>query len=154
MFILDVVEVLKKHKVNYAIVGGYAVALHGVVRGTVDIDIIIQLNKDSMINAEIALKELGLISKLPLKAEDVFNFREEYIKNKNMLAWNFTRPDNPADSVDILITEDVKNYKIKNIKIHGQNLRVISIDDLIKLKDKSNRAQDIEDVKALRMIRK
>ena len=154
MFILDVDRVLRNYNVNYAIVGGYAVALHGVVRGTVDIDIIIQLNKSSMVNAEKALKELGLISKLPVNAEAVFNFREEYIKNKNMLAWNFTNPQNPADSVDILITEDVKDYKIKNIKIEGQNLKVISIDDLIKLKGKSNRPQDIEDVKALRMVRR
>ena len=111
MFILDVDRVLGNYKVNYAIVGGYAVALHGVVRGTVDIDIIIQLNKSSMINAEKALKELGLESKLPVNAEEVFNFREEYIKNKNMLAWNFTNPQNPADSVDILITEDVKGIQ-------------------------------------------
>ena len=154
MFILDVDRVLRNYKVNYAIVGGYAVALHGVVRGTVDIDIIIQLNKSSMVNAEKALKELGLESKLPVNAEEVFNFRKEYIKNKNMLAWNFTNPQNPADSVDILITEDVKDYKINNIKIEGQNLKVISIDDLIRLKGKSPRPQDIEDVKALRMVRK
>ena len=154
MFILDVDRVLRNYKVNYAIVGGYAVALHGVVRGTVDIDIIIQLNKSSMVNAEKALKELGLESKLPVNAEEVFNLRKEYIKNKNMLACNFTNPQNPADSVDILITEDVNNYKIKNIKIEGQNLKVISIDDLIRLKGKSDRLQDIEDVKALRMVKK
>jgi len=43
MFILRVIEALKGHRVAYAIVGGYAVALHGAVRGTVDIDIIVKL---------------------------------------------------------------------------------------------------------------
>lgn len=154
MFILDLVEILNRKKIQYAVIGGYAVALHGVVRGTVDIDIIINLNKSSMIKAEMALNELGLKSKLPVNAEDVFNFREEYIRNKNMLAWNFSNPDNPAETVDILITEDVKEYKVKNIKIKDKNIRVISIDGLIKIKEKSNRPQDLEDIKALRMVKK
>jgi hypothetical protein len=38
MFILKVVKALNAYKVHYAVVGGYAVALHGAVRGTVDLD--------------------------------------------------------------------------------------------------------------------
>jgi hypothetical protein len=45
MFIIKVVESLERNKINYAVVGGYAVALHGVVRGTVDLDLIINLKK-------------------------------------------------------------------------------------------------------------
>jgi len=36
-----------------------------------------------MINAEKALNTIGLKSKIPVSGEDVFNFRGEYIKNKN-----------------------------------------------------------------------
>ena len=32
MFILQVIEALGKHKVDYAVVGGFAVALHGAGR--------------------------------------------------------------------------------------------------------------------------
>ena len=42
MFIHEVCAVLAKAKVPYAIVGGYAVALHGVMRGTVDVDVVIR----------------------------------------------------------------------------------------------------------------
>jgi len=154
MFIIKVVESLERNKINYAVVGGYAVALHGVVRGTVDLDLIINLTKKSLIDAEKVLNKLGLKSKLPVNAEEVFNFREEYIKNKNMIAWNFTNPDNPAESVDILITEDLKQYKIKNIKIENQNIKVVSMEGLIKMKENSTRPQDIEDAKALRRLAK
>lgn len=41
MFIHDVCSTLDSEKIPYAIVGGYAVALHGAVRGTIDIDIAI-----------------------------------------------------------------------------------------------------------------
>lgn len=154
MFIIKVVESLERNKINYAVVGGYAVALHGVVRGTVDLDLIINFTKKSLKDAEKVLNKLGLKSKLPVNAEEVFNFREEYIKNKNMIAWNFTNPDNPAESVDILITEDLKQYKIKNIKIENQSIKVVSMEGLIKMKENSTRPQDIEDAKALRSLAK
>jgi len=70
-----------------------------------------------------------------------------------MIAWNLTNPNNPAESVHKIITEDLKQYKSQNIKIENQNIKVISIEGLIKIKEKSSRPQDIEDVKALRRIK-
>ncbi len=52
MFILKVCEALSAAKINYAIAGGYAVALHGVVRGTVDVDLLIEWQKDQLIAFE------------------------------------------------------------------------------------------------------
>ena len=40
VFLLKVASTLNKSQVPYAIVGGQAVALHGAVRGTIDIDLI------------------------------------------------------------------------------------------------------------------
>jgi hypothetical protein len=40
MFLTELCQSLKNHSVRYALVGGYAVALHGAVRGTVDIDFV------------------------------------------------------------------------------------------------------------------
>ena len=54
MFLFKVIDSLEKYKVDYAIAGGYAVALHGAVRGTVDIDFVIKLSKQSFIRAEKA----------------------------------------------------------------------------------------------------
>ncbi|MEE9213403.1 MAG: DUF6036 family nucleotidyltransferase [Thermodesulfobacteriota bacterium] len=154
MFLFKVIDSLEKYKVDYAIAGGYAVALHGAVRGTVDIDFVIKLSKQSFIRAEKALNEIRLYSRLPVSSEEVFNFRQEYIKNKNMISWNFINPDNPAESVNIIITEDLRNMKIKKIKINNKSIKLLSIEDLIKMKEKSERAQDIEDINALRRIKK
>jgi len=154
MFLFIVIDSLEKYKVDYAIAGGYAVALHGAVRGTVDIDFVIKLSKQSFIRTEKALNEIGLYSRLPVSNEEVFNFREEYIKNRNMISWNFINPDNPAESVDIIITEDLRHMKIKRIKINNKSIKLLSIEDLIKMKEKSERTQDIEDIKALSRIKK
>ena len=45
MFLTRVTQALSDHQVPYAIVGGHAVALHGALRGTVDIDFVIRWQK-------------------------------------------------------------------------------------------------------------
>jgi hypothetical protein len=154
MFIYRLVGALEKRKVDYAIAGGYAVALHGAVRGTVDIDIVLRFTKKNLLAAEAALRDVGLQSRLPVKGDEVFDFREEYIKNRNLLAWNFINISNPTESVDIILTDDLRNLKTKRIRSGEKTLRVISINDLIKMKEKSNRGQDLEDIKALRSLKK
>jgi len=152
MFVTDVTQSLEKNKVRYALVGGYAVALHGAVRGTVDVDIVITIDKKAFNDAERALISLGLQSRLPITAEDVFNYREEYIKNKNLKAWSFIDPANPSHLVDIVITEDLREVKTVNKKVGSINVKVVSIPDLITIKKTAGRPQDKEDIKALEKL--
>jgi len=153
MFIYKIVKIFQKHKIKFAIVGGYAVALHGAVRGTVDLDIVLELDKKSFIAAEAALKSIGLVSRLPVDGRKVFDFRLEYIKDKNLIAWSFWNPNNPVELIDIILTYNLKGHKVKNIKSEGIKLPILSIDELIKMKRQSARVQDLEDVKALEKIK-
>ena len=152
MFIQNVIRTLEKNRIKYALVGGYAVALHGAIRGTVDVDIVIALTKTSLEGAESALEKIGLKSRLPVTAADVYQFRKEYIENRNLAAWSFINPDNPLEVVDILITEDVKNLKTVTRQAFGMKIKVAAIPDLIALKKKSGRPQDIEDIRALEKL--
>lgn len=152
MFIHKVCEALEKAKVPYAIVGGYAVALHGAPRGTIDLDLVITWTLKNLENAERALNDLGLVSLLPINAKNLFQFRDEYIKNKNLIAWNFYNPVNPAQQVDLIVNFDLKNAHVTQIKMHEGKIRVLSIKDLISMKKASGRPQDIEDVKALESL--
>ena len=54
MLILKVAKSFDKHDIPYAIVGGHAVALHGAIRGTLDVDVIIKWNKSMLEKAEQA----------------------------------------------------------------------------------------------------
>ncbi len=152
MFIRKVIGVLVKSGTPYAIVGGYAVTLHGAVRGTVDIDIAIAMNRAAFEKCEAALKSIGLEPRLPVTAADVFNFRDEYINNRNMVAWSFSNPKNPLEMVDILITEDAAKLKTIRKEAFGLKLNVVTIPELIAMKKKSARPQDIEDIKALEIL--
>ena len=154
MFIHRIAEALQKQGVAFAVVGGYAVALHGAVRGTVDLDIVLRFKKKDFMAAEAAFKKMGLTPRLPVSAEQVFDFREEYIRNRNLIAWSFSNPANPAELLDVIITHDLGKMRIKNIKAGGRVLPVLAIPDLIAMKKASARAQDLEDIAALEGLRK
>lgn len=148
MFIDRVVKALETQKVEYALAGGYAVALHGAVRGTVDIDIVLAFKQDQFERAEKAFLSLGLKPRLPVQAKEVFSFREEYISKRNLVAWSFYHPKNLTEIVDVIITQDLKKLKTKNIGKY----RVVTISDLIRMKKASGRPQDLADIEALEKL--
>ena len=143
MFLKRLAESLKRHGVDYAIVGGYAVALHGAVRGTVDVDLIVNVDEENLVKAERALNEIGLQSRLPVSAFDVSSFRDEYIQNRNMKAWSFINTADPSEVVDIVITDNLKDMR---------SVSVLAIKDLIEMKRRSGRPQDLEDVRSLEKL--
>lgn len=149
MWVLDVLRALRKAKIQYAVAGGYAVALHGVVRGTVDLDLVIALQADQLDLVEKTLHRLGLRSRLPITAQDVAKFRREYIEKRNLFAWNFIDPAHSLRQVDLLLTHDVRKLKTITIKIQDLPVSVIAKSDLIAMKRASGRPQDLEDAKAL-----
>ena len=148
MWIKEVCGALGKAKVAFAIAGGYAVALHGAVRGTIDLDIVLRLEKAQYLSAEAALKAMGLQPRLPVTAAEVFEFREEYIKNRNLVAWSFVNPRDPSQIVDIVLTRDLAKMRTK--KIDG--LPVLAKADLVAMKKESGRPQDLADIEALESL--
>lgn len=152
MFIHRIIEVLTRHRVNYALVGGYAVALHGILRGTVDVDLAIALDRQQFLAAEQALGELGLRPRLPVNAGEVFDFRQEYIENRNLRAWSFYNEDNPLEVVDILITEDAGNMATVVKRTRDLAIVVAAVPELIRMKQQAARPQDLEDIKHLEKL--
>lgn len=154
MLINEVCDLLSEKNIPYAIVGGYAVSLHGAVRGTFDIDFVTKWTLTNLKKIEAVLNSLGLQSHLPIKAEDVFQFRDEYIKNRNLIAWQFVDINRPDRQIDIIITYDLTGKKTKNIKTGNSGIKLLSIDDLIVMKQQSGRPQDLEDIVALKQLKK
>ena len=149
MFFIKLCQALSQAKVAYAVVGGFAVALHGAVRGTVDVDIVLDWTLENLKAAEMALKNIGLVSRLPLQAQNVYTHREDYITNRNLIAWNFYNPVNPIEQVDLIISYDLRSAKTKLIETSLAVIPVLSREDLIAMKKISGRPQDLEDIRAL-----
>ena len=152
MLLLRVARAFDRARLPYALVGGFAVALHGAVRGTVDVDLVIRHREADFLRTEKTLYALGLQSRLPVIASEVFRFREEYVRNRNLRAWTFVNPSLPSEIVDVILTEDLADMDVKKVTIQNQIVRVVSIADLIRMKQGTGRPQDREDVKALKRL--
>lgn len=57
LLLLDVITILKRFRVPYAIIGAFAASFHGVVRASLDADAIISL-RSSQADAEVLLDAL------------------------------------------------------------------------------------------------
>ena len=55
---LNIIESFNKHEVDYVIIGGYAVILHGFLRATEDIDVMLQMTKENITRFQNALYDV------------------------------------------------------------------------------------------------
>ena len=69
MFYLDLFAALHRHEVEYVLIGGLAVALHGVERNTMDIDISVVVSPKNMQQLVLTTQELDLKPMLPVPLE-------------------------------------------------------------------------------------
>lgn len=154
MWIYEICRAFERAKIRYAIVGGYALTLHGAARGTIDLDLVIELTKPAFLKAEAVLLGLGFVSRLPVTGAQVHDFREEYIQNRDLVAWNFFHPKRQNEIIDIIITGDVRKMKVDKMKVDGHSIRVASLESLIEMKRRCGRPQDLIDVAALETLKK
>lgn len=159
IFYEEIIRAFHKQKVKYILVGGVAANLLGLMRSTADLDILVEMSDDNLRKIVKILKRRGYQVKQPvdpIKLADKKS-REEWIKNKNMKAFNFYK-ENEFKEVDIIIESPVSFQEARKsavrIKIDDYILPVISIDNLIKMKEKTGRSVDKLDVAGLKKIKK
>ncbi|MCD6579401.1 hypothetical protein J7L48_07975 [bacterium] len=152
-------EILNLKNVKYLIVGGLAVNLYGVPRLTYDLDMIVENNPKNYERLIEALNQLKFSPKLPMKLEELTDKakREEWIKDKNLIAFCVLNNDKPYEELDIILSHNI-DFKVQYEKkvdfdIEEVIFPVISIDGLIKMKSYSKRKQDLQDIKMLEKIK-
>lgn len=151
----QVFKELNKEKVKYLVVGGVAVNLHGYVRFTGDLDILLLLEEKNLQNMDKVMKKLKYSERLPASILELKDRKKvkEWLKAKNLKAFSFIPPAYNLLQIDVIMEESLKFDKIykKSTKKIVNNVRIplISIEDLIKMKKKANRGQDLIDLKAL-----
>lgn len=154
----DVFRSLTEKKVKYAVAGGVAAVLHGVVRFTADLDIIIEMSPRNIDGLFSVLADLGYKPKLPVTAGQFKDarLRREWIVEKGMKAFSFFHVNNPLRMIDILVGESASYSRFKRESFHAKdlNIPVISVTDLKRLKKKAARPQDMADVRSLTELEK
>ena len=64
LLLLDVVDILRREKVDYAVIGAFALAVFGVVRATTDVDALLFTTPGRLAKLEKAFKRAGFGTEL------------------------------------------------------------------------------------------
>ena len=146
---------LNKARIKYIVVGGIAVNIYGYTRFTGDLDILVLLKEKNLERLDVLMRDFGYIERLPVSIKDLKDQQQvkKWLKEKNLKSYSFMPPVNNLLTIDIIIEESLKFELIDKNKIMSQfgriKIPVISIGDLIKMKRKSNRSRDLEDIEEL-----
>jgi hypothetical protein len=129
------------HRVEYLLIGGYAVAVHGYPRATQDLDLWIAASRENAGKVVAAVHEFGF----PLEG-----LREEDFTEPGKIVWM----GNPPLRIDILnrisgveFSECVRRRVM--VDIDGVETPVISLADLKTNKQASGRLKDLADLEEL-----
>jgi hypothetical protein len=139
----DFIQSLNNNDVEYLLVGGYAVILHGYRRLTGDMDIWVNQTRENYNKLVRAFNEFGL---------PVFDMTEQTFLNSEIAdVFSFGRP--PV-SIDILThlkgVEFEEAFKFaQTFDENGLLIRFIHLNNLIQAKRAAGRYKDLDDIEKL-----
>ncbi|PWN05114.1 nucleotidyltransferase [Rhodohalobacter mucosus] len=134
-------RLLNDQKVEYLLVGGYAVVLYGYVRYTGDIDFWINPTKKNAAKVVEVLNDFGFGS-LDLGVED-FTKEDQIIQ----LGYPPNRIDIITSVTGLTFSDSYSNRN--SFTIEGVAIQTISLEDLKKNKKASGRYKDLDDLENL-----
>ena len=149
---------LNELEVDYVVLGGLAVNFHGIPRMTYDIDMMILLQSENVLKLVTQMEDWGYRPKVPVDPKGLGNpsTRATWVIEKGMKALNFYSESLPISEIDIVIESPIPYSELKEraVRVDLEEVRIptISIHDLIQLKLRTGRKQDLSDVESLRMV--
>ena len=156
---LGILNDLHDRRVEFVIVGGVAAVLHGCSRATFDLDVVPSLAPESWRAAVDLLWSRGARPRIPESIERIRDVEQvrQWRRDKGMLALNFRTQDG-ATEVDLLVGEseafdDLRRRAIE-VTVDLRTFLVASIDDLIAMKRRAGRPQDLLDIAELQRLRR
>ena len=158
MYYEKVFRALQKGKVRYAVAGGVALVLHGVVRFTADLDLIVDLERENLDRFIAIMNDLGYQPRNPVNADELLipENRAQWKREKNMEVFSFLNQAQPMAAIDVFIEEKIPFEDIMQdmlvVIAKDITIPVVSLLHLKKLKKAAARPQDLADIEALEAL--
>ena len=137
---LEFLELLEKHKVEFLLVGGYAVILHGYGRSTGDLDLWINQTSDNYNRLKKVYEDFGA----PI-------FSKEDFENERLDVWSIGVEPRKIEILTkvsgLAFNESFKNCNWLNVEKF--KVPYIHFEDLMKNKRATGRLKDLLDVEQL-----
>jgi hypothetical protein len=141
--------------VRYVVVGGVAVVLHGYLRATADLDLVLGMDR---LNVEAALSTFDRLGFHPRAPVSLHAFADEaerrrWIDEKNLQVFSLWHSKMPGFEIDLFVEPplpfDDLYSRAMAVDLGKTTVSVASIDDLIAMKRAAGRPRDMEDIEAL-----
>lgn len=159
MSMFSLIEALDKANIDYVVVGGLAVALHGYQRLTMDVDVALAMTPDNVKRFIDCAKVAGWSPVMPVPVDALADPGQidRWHREKGMLAFSLREPDAMGTALDVLVKPDVAYADLLRdavrVKVGSVEVPIASIDHLIAMKSGTGRSKDAIDVEELRKIR-
>ncbi len=156
----DLLQSLSDEQVQYVLVGGMAVQLHGFLRATFDIDLVLAMGDENLVRFIAVAKRYGLVPAIPVPIESLRSADQidQWHREKGMLAFALREPQIGGSVVDILVRPEVPFDRLMANAVAGElfsrRVWIASIEDLITMKHIANRPKDQLDIVALEKIQR
>lgn len=138
----DFIALCNKHELEYMVIGGFAVSVHGYPRTTKDLDVCINKTEENAKKVLAVLSDFGFGS-LNFTIEDFL--KEDMI---TQLGYPPIRIDiiNDLNGVDFSVAYNNKTI----VNMNGIPTNFIGYNELLINKEKTGRDQDLLDIKILK----
>jgi len=140
LLFLDVVEILQRESVDYAVIGAFALSVHGTVRGTMDVDAVVYTSPRQLINLQATFDSAGFRTELRRGDPD------------DPIPAMLVLRDNHENQVDLLgglrgMDPGVFSRTME-IPLMGVTLRIVGREDFIAMKCFAGSPQDLIDARS------
>jgi predicted nucleotidyltransferase len=137
----DFLKLLNSHRVEYLLIGGYAVCYHGYYRTTADMDLWVATHPENAARLVSVLREFGF---------DVPELSESLFLQKGRIIRMGVEPVRIEILTEISGCDFAECYAEKvEAMLDGIPVKIIGLPDLIKNKLKAGRLKDLNDAREL-----
>jgi hypothetical protein len=139
---------LDRHGVDYLTIGAFAVIAHGYVRATADIDLVARQDRDNLKRLAAAFAELqARLRGVDAELLEIDPTDPDTLANGASFTLNTDA--GPVDYLnDVPGAGDYADLRARSVETRaaGVVVRVVGLDDLIRMKRASGRPQDLRDI--------
>jgi hypothetical protein len=135
-----VAELLEREGVEYALIGGYALAIQGIVRTTEDVDILVEPTLEN------ARRWVSALSKLPDGAA------KELVGDDTLHEENYAIRVNDEFTIDVMNSASGLTWsELLPYRTRVDGINVVSLEGILRMKEKG-RLKDQADADAIRRV--
>ena len=156
--ILNILAELERRDVRFVVAGGVAAVLHGRLRMTNDLDLVLDMGDANLVRAGLAIAALEYRPRPPVSWQQFCDptQRMAWQTERNMVVLSLWSERFRATELDLFLEPPLPTERLfgnaEVLRLQGVAVPVICIEDLIACKRIAGRPIDLDDIAALEAI--